>query len=115
MITDGDVATKSVTMERWIKTRDKIRWLGMQAGLRDRFTPDKFPGVKDDVTTKDGRMIHFKTTERLIGFVVYVSQTYTSLVPYLKGIYLSLNSWRSGRDEEGWLTPEGKRMRREGK
>ena len=70
VITDGDIATKSVTKERLVKTRDKIRWLGMQAGLRDRFTPDKFPGVKDDVASKDERMIHFKTTERLIGFVV---------------------------------------------
>ena len=27
---------------------------------------------------------------------------YTCMVPYLKGIYLSLNFWRHGRDETGW-------------
>ena len=115
VITDGNVATKSVTKERWVKTREKIRWLGLRAGLQDRFTPDQFPGIGEDVVSEDVCMIHFKTTKRLIGFVVYVAQTYTSLVPYLKGIYLSLNSWRGGRDKEGWLTPEGKRMQREGK
>lgn len=28
--------------------------------------------------------------------------TYSSLMPYLKGLYLSLNSWRRNRDDEGW-------------
>jgi hypothetical protein len=44
--------------------------------------------------------------ERFVGFVVYVSMTYTSLVPYLKGIYLTLNSWRPDQDEEGWKDPK---------
>ena len=35
--------------------------------------------------------------------------TYTSMVPYLKGIYLSLNSWRQGRDVEGWADQKRKR------
>ena len=33
---------------------------------------------------------------------MYVALTYTPMVPYLKGIYLTLNSWRQGRDDEGW-------------
>ena len=28
--------------------------------------------------------------------------TYETLVPYLKGLYLTLNSWRGGRDDEDW-------------
>jgi hypothetical protein len=31
-----------------------------------------------------------------------VAQAYPSLVPYLKGIHLTLDSWRSGRNEDGW-------------
>ena len=46
-------------------------------------------------------MFHFKITERIMDFLVYDAQTYTSIVPYLKGIYLMLNSWKYGRDEEG--------------
>ena len=33
---------------------------------------------------------------------MYVSHTYGALVPYLKGIHLTLESWRSNRDSEGW-------------
>ena len=36
------------------------------------------------------------------GFLVYVTQPYPALVPYLKGIHLTLEMWRGGRDEEGW-------------
>jgi hypothetical protein len=28
------------------------------------------------------------------------------LVPYLKGIHLTLESWRANRDEEGWGKPQ---------
>ena len=58
--------------------------------------------------------IHFKTTEKLVGFIVYVCQTYKHLKPYLKGIYLTLNSWRSGRDPEGWMTQEARIAARKG-
>ena len=50
--------------------------------------------------------IQFKQLEHIVGFLVYVSQTYTCMVPYLKGIYLTLNSWRHGRDEDGWAIPK---------
>ena len=50
----------------------------------------------------------------MVGFIVYVSQTYTSLTPYLKGIYLTLNIWRQGRNQEGWLTSEAKKKARLG-
>ena len=50
--------------------------------------------------------IPFKQLERIVGFLVYVSQTYTCMVPYLKGIYLTLNSWRNGCDKDGWVIPK---------
>ena len=36
------------------------------------------------------------------GFLLYVTRTYPSMVPYLKGIHLTLDSWRPQRDSEGW-------------
>jgi len=36
------------------------------------------------------------------GFIVYVIQAYLPMVPYLKGIYLTLETWRGGRDSKGW-------------
>jgi len=41
------------------------------------------------------------------GFMVYVTQAYPGMKPYLKGFHLSLETWRGGRDEEGWkMTPK---------
>jgi hypothetical protein len=36
------------------------------------------------------------------GFMVYVTQAYPGMKPYLKGFHLLLETWREGRDEEGW-------------
>ena len=40
--------------------------------------------------------------ERDVGFLVHLSRTFLSMFPYLKGLYLSLNTWQKGRNEEGW-------------
>ena len=32
--------------------------------------------------------------------------SFAVMVPYLKGIHLSLETWRGGRDEEGWKIKE---------
>lgn len=39
------------------------------------------------------------------GFLVYLTQAYPALTPYLKGIHLTLETWRGGRDHEGWKLP----------
>jgi hypothetical protein len=36
------------------------------------------------------------------GYLVYVSMTYPSIEPYMKGIHLTAESWRKNRDVEGW-------------
>jgi hypothetical protein len=36
------------------------------------------------------------------GFLVYVTQVYPGLKPYLEGFHLSLETWQGGRDSEGW-------------
>ena len=87
----------------------EIRWIAKQGGITDKFTPSEFEGIPGRVRSVDPSKIHFKTTESFVGFIVYVAQTYSSFVPYLKGIYLTLNSWRSGRDAEGQLSEEGRR------
>ena len=40
--------------------------------------------------------------EKEVGFLVHMSRTFPSMFPYLKGFYLTMNSWRSGRNDEGW-------------
>jgi hypothetical protein len=46
--------------------------------------------------------IPHKELEFCRGFLVYVTRTYGSMVPYLKDVYHTLDSWRSGRDADGW-------------
>jgi hypothetical protein len=36
------------------------------------------------------------------GFLMYVVRTYTWLNPYMKGLHLTIDSWRSGRAEDGF-------------
>jgi len=78
---DG-IITVSVTSERWTKTRNIIRW------------------IADSMDTGD--TLEFKTLERYRGFLVYVARTYPVMTPYLKGIHLTLDSWRPWRRDDGW-------------
>ena len=51
--------------------------------------------------------LDFKRLQSDRGFLVYVTQTYPGMKPYLKGFHLSLESWRGGRDQEGWKRKQG--------
>jgi hypothetical protein len=46
--------------------------------------------------------LDFKTLESKTGFLGHLSMTFEFMVPFLKGFYLTLNGWRSGRKEDGW-------------
>ena len=39
--------------------------------------------------------------ESIRGFLLYVSSTYRYMTPYMKGVYLTLDSWIPFRYEEG--------------
>ncbi len=36
------------------------------------------------------------------GFLVYVTRTYPTMIPYLKRFHLTIEMWRGGRNAEGW-------------
>jgi hypothetical protein len=36
------------------------------------------------------------------GFLIHVQHTYPAITPYLKGVHLTIDGWREGRDSEGW-------------
>ena len=77
-----------VSDEKWTKAKSYITtWLKEIAACKLHCTPP---------------VLDFKHLERGRGFLVYLSRTYSSMVPYLKGIHLTLDSWRPGRDKEGW-------------
>ena len=84
---------KTVSQERWNKTRNHIKRLKEWAD--------------------DGGLVDRKELERIRGFLVYVSLTFDVIVPYLKGIHLTMESWRDDRDDEGWRLPVKDRRKRE--
>jgi hypothetical protein len=40
--------------------------------------------------------------EKGTGFLNHVSMTFKTITPYIKGFYLTLNSWRKSRDRDDW-------------
>jgi len=82
-----DAVYKLVTQERWDKTKEKIDWIWKEV---------------QDIRAGNKAAMDYKTLESYRDFLIYVSRTYTTLVPYLKGIHLTLDSWRPNRDDDGW-------------
>ncbi len=84
--THSNQVTVTVTVDRWEKAQRMIDWI--HNSIIVKCVP-----------------LHHKTLESYRGSLVYLSRTYPSLVPYLKGIHLTLDSWRPNRDSEGWKLP----------
>ena len=60
-------------------------------------------------SVKEGRpMINRKELESETGFLNHLAMTFDAISPYLKGFYLTLNSWRPYRDEGEWKVSEKK-------
>ena len=87
--TTADSVFKTVSEERWAKTKNHIGRLV------------EWSKSEDEIDRKE--------LERIRGFLVYVSLTFQSMVPYLKGIHLTLDTWRPDRDDEGWKLPPTQR------
>ena len=80
--TEGSV-TLLVSEKTWEKTRSMVEELRVMM-------------ESDSLDRKNLEL------ERIRGFLIYVSRTYRWMVPYLKGLHLTIDSWREDRDEEGY-------------
>jgi hypothetical protein len=89
--TDGKGVFVTVSQEKWDKARTMIE------------------ATREELASNGGCTNH-KELERRRGFLLYVTRTYPAMVPYLKGIHLTLDGWRDGRDADGWkLNTAGRR------
>ena len=84
---DSGSVSRTVSLENWSKGRDILRKL------------------QDSLTNCDCPELDRKESERQTGFLNHLAMTFEDFNPFLKGCYLTLNSWRSGRDDEGWRIP----------
>jgi hypothetical protein len=55
-----------------------------------------------ELLVNDADRMPRKRLEQIRGFLNYVGQTYPILSSYLIGYHMTIDSWRQGRDEEGW-------------
>ena len=87
----ASLITKSVSQEKWEKGK--------------RIVEDLARTVNE---SQDGRpQLDRKQLEKETGFMNHLAMTFETICPFLKGFYLTLNSWRSGRDEGDWkVTPK---------
>lgn len=60
-----------------------------------------------------GKGMNFKKLRSDRGFLIYVTRSYPSMVPYLKGIHLTLSGYLPGRDKDGWKITGVKRREAE--
>ena len=80
--TEGDLVCVLVSDKKWLKTKKWIKWL------------------KDNVDNEKG--MDFRMLESCRGYLIYVSRTYLPMKPYLRGLHKTIDSWRPGRDVDGW-------------
>jgi len=73
-----------VTLEKWNKTKSILS------------------DVKEEYALSDGNRMNHKRLQRVRGYLMYVTTTYPSMVPYMKGFHLTLDGWRPNRDDDGW-------------
>eukprot|EP00536_Pseudo-nitzschia_multiseries_P007909 jgi/Psemu1/19038/gm1.19038_g len=77
--------------------------------VHDKHTKAGYPYYVEAKLENDGcrplGKMHHKMLEFCVGFQVYAAMWYTSMVPYLKGLYLTLNSWKLHQEVKGWAIP----------
>jgi hypothetical protein len=77
-----NTVTLSGSQERWDKAKGILSWIHSQL--------------------LSGTTIPLKPLESHRGFLIYLVRTYPAINPYLKGIHLTLDSWRPWRHDDGW-------------
>lgn len=92
---EPDTTSKSVSQEKWEKGKAIVERLDGLCRIAEEGRP----------------LLNRKDLEKETGFLNHLAMTFDVIFPYLKGFYLTLNSWRSHRDEGDWKVSE-KRWRK---
>ena len=85
--TSAQEITVCVTEEKWLRGRSIV------LKLLETYLPLK---------GNEAAIFQRKELEQDRGFLVHLGMTYTDIVPYLKGLHLSLDFWRKDRKSDGW-------------
>jgi hypothetical protein len=96
--TNNDQVSVNITQKIWDKTRDIIRRIRVKHESLHAENEGGGGGLAGGPTLG---MVH-KQLERNMVFPIHVSQACPSMVPYFKGINLTLDNGRAGRYNQGW-------------
>jgi len=91
----GEAVIKTCTLERWLKTKQVVK------DLRDHYEEMSLKAEGGAV------LLSHNLLQKKRGFLNYVGRIFTDIVPYLKGLHLTIDGWRDGRDDEGWRLTDG--------
>ena len=80
----------TVSAKKWTKTQGHLSW------VLEHFS-----------CSTDRPTLLLKELEKRVGFLVHLAMAYPLIFPFLKGFYLTMNSWRPGRFRDGWKMPAG--------
>lgn len=77
---------------------------GCEATLQEKWNKAKLliAELGDMIKNSTDGLVNRKRLEQIRGFLIYVSRTYPWMPPYLKGLHLTIDSWRPGRDKQGF-------------
>ena len=80
-------------------------------GLVSQVRWDKTRRLIDEIQETKGRKkgrIYMDIMESIRGFLVYMSRKYSDMHTYLKGLYLTIYSWKPFQYKQGWKMREYK-------
>jgi len=79
-----------VSQDKWDKARSYVAELSTQLA--------------------SGNLLDRKSLEIYRGFFIHLQRTYPTITPFLKGLHLTIDGWRPGRDENMWKLPPSDRL-----
>jgi hypothetical protein len=102
--------------KRWDSSQNPGAWSGsvVKTGAEGTFVLtsqekwDKARALVKEITAmleQNPNALNRKRLEQTRGFLQHVTQTCTTLTSHLIGLHMTTDSWRSGRDSEGWRVP----------
>ena len=86
-IVSNDDIRVTVSIEKWQKAQRIVKRL------------------HDELDASTDNRLDRKKLEPDRGFLVHLCMAYSMLVPYMKGLHLTVDSWRPDPDDDGWKDP----------
>ena len=86
----------------WAGTATSIE-AGSLVGMVSQEKWDKTKALLKQLTEMPGKVpLPLQRLLEIWGFLMYVVRTYPWLIPYMKGMYLTVDSWQPGHAEDGF-------------